>query len=112
QTVGNTYLSTFQALGGLGLLVGTVGLAAVLLRNVFERRRELALLGAIGYRRGHILTIIVAENLLLLVCGLALGGACAVVAIAPTVADRGGRVPVTGAGALLLLAVFLAGLVS
>ena len=32
--VENTYLSTFQTLGGLGLLLGTVGLAAVLLRNV------------------------------------------------------------------------------
>ena len=49
--VENTYLSTFQTLGGLGLLLGTVGLAAVLLRNVLERRRELALLGAVGYRR-------------------------------------------------------------
>ena len=51
--VENTYLSTFQTLGGLGLLLGTVGLATVLLRNVLERRRELALLGAVGYRRGH-----------------------------------------------------------
>jgi ABC-type lipoprotein release transport system permease subunit len=42
--VENTYLSTFQALGGLGLLLGTLGLAAVLLRNLLERRRELALL--------------------------------------------------------------------
>ena len=31
--VENTYLSTFQTLGGLGLLLGTVGLAAVLLRT-------------------------------------------------------------------------------
>ena len=38
--VENTYLSTFQMLGGLGLLLGTLGMAAVLLRNVFERRRE------------------------------------------------------------------------
>ena len=47
--VENTYLSTFQMLGGLGMLLGTLGLAAVLLRNVFERRRELALLRAVGY---------------------------------------------------------------
>ena len=46
--VENTYLSTFQALGGFGLLLGTVGLATVLMRNVLERRRELALLGAVG----------------------------------------------------------------
>ena len=43
--VQNTYLSTFQSLGGLGLLLGTLGLAAVQLRSVFERRGELALCG-------------------------------------------------------------------
>ena len=65
----NTYLSTFQTLGGLGLLLGTVGLATVLLRNVLERRRELALLGAVGYRRRHFLLMVMAENALLLAAG-------------------------------------------
>src|SRR6185503_7373614 len=102
HAVENTYLSTFQTLGGLGLLVGTVGLAAVLLRNVLERRRELALLGAVGYRRGHIFAIVVAENLALLVWGLVIGAVCAAIAIAPAVAERGGRLPATGSGALLL----------
>jgi len=32
--VENTYLATFQALGGLGLLLGALGLAVVLLRSV------------------------------------------------------------------------------
>ena len=62
HTVENTYLSTFQTLGGLGPARRHVGLAAVLLRNVLERRRELALLGAVGYRRGHMFTIVIAEN--------------------------------------------------
>ena len=52
--VENTYLSTFQALGGLGLLLGTIGLATVMFRNVLERRRELALLRAVGYDARHI----------------------------------------------------------
>ena len=112
HTVENTYLSTFQALGSLGLLVGTVGLAAVVLRNVLERRRELALLGAVGYGRRHIFTIVVAENLLLLAWGLAIGAASALVAIAPAALERGGRAPVASAGALLLVAVFFAGLIS
>ena len=112
HTIENTYLSTFKALGGLGLLVGTVGLAAVLLRNVLERRRELALLGAIGYRRGHIFAIVVAEHALLLAWGLAAGALCAVVAIAPAVVERGGTLPATGSAGLLVLAVFTAGLVS
>jgi putative ABC transport system permease protein len=110
--VENTYLSTFQTLGGLGLLLGTIGLAAVLLRNVLERRRELALLGAVGYSQPRILSIVVAENVLLLGWGLFIGTGCALVAIAPAVAERGGRVPTTTTGLLLLLAVFGAGLIS
>ena len=51
QQVENTYLSTFQALGALGLLLGTFGLGAVLVRNVLERRREVALLQAVGFER-------------------------------------------------------------
>ena len=112
HTVENTYLSTFQTLGGLGLLVGTLGLGAVVLRNVLERRRELALLGAVGYRRGHMFTIVLAENLLLLAAGLVIGAVCAAVAIAPAVVERGGRVPITASAALLVLAVFVAGVVS
>jgi ABC-type lipoprotein release transport system permease subunit len=110
--VENTYLSTFQALGGLGLVLGTIGLATVLLRNVLERRRELALLGAVGFRSGHVLTMVVAENVLLLGCGLVAGAVCAGLAIAPAVIERGGRVPVTSSGALLLFAVFITGLLS
>ena len=72
-----TYLSTFQMLGGLGLVLGTLGLGAVLLRNVLERRRELALLRALGYTRSDFLTMVVAENVLLLVGGLIIGALCA-----------------------------------
>jgi putative ABC transport system permease protein len=110
--VENTYLSTFQALGGLGLVLGTIGLATVLLRNVLERRRELALLGAVGFRGSHVLTMVVAENVLLLGCGLLAGAICAGLAIAPAIAERGGRFPVTSSGALLLFGVFITGLVS
>jgi ABC-type lipoprotein release transport system permease subunit len=110
--VENTYLSTFQTLGGLGLLLGTVGLAAILLRNVLERRRELALLGAVGYDRGRLFGIVIAESALLLAFGLAAGVLCALLAILPAAIDRGGRLP-AGAGLwLLLAAVFATGLVA
>jgi len=52
--VQNTYLSTFQSLGALGLLLGTFGLAAIQLRSVIERRGELALLRATGFTRGSL----------------------------------------------------------
>ena len=112
HAVENTYLSTFQTLGGLGLLVGTIGLAAVLLRNVLERRRELALLRAVGYSPGDLFAIILAENGVLLGWGLAAGALSALVAIAPAAIARGARLPLTTGGWLLLLAVLAAGLVS
>jgi ABC-type antimicrobial peptide transport system permease subunit len=99
--VENTYLSTFRALGGLGLLLGTVGLAAVLMRNVLERRRELALLRAAGYRPRHLFTMVLAENVYLLTMGLATGAGCAALATAPAVFARGGHVPVASLGVLL-----------
>jgi ABC-type lipoprotein release transport system permease subunit len=110
--VENTYLSTFQTLGGLGLLLGTVGLATVMLRNAVERRREMGLLGAVGYQRRHFLMMAAAENALLLTGGLIAGSLCAAVAIAPAVAERGGRMPLTAAGGLLIFAVLVVGLLS
>ena len=107
--VENTYLSTFQMLGGLGLVLGTLGMAAVLLRNVFERRKELALLRAVGYNSSHFTLMVVAENALLLFCGLVTGGVCALLAIAPMFFARGGRLPNISLG-FLLLAVLISGL--
>ena len=100
--VENTYLSTFQLLGGLGLVLGTLGMAAVLLRNVFERRRELALLRAVGYNSSHFALMVISENVLMLCCGLAIGFVCALLAIAPVFFERGGRLPNVSLGLLLL----------
>ena len=91
--VENTYLSTFQALGGLGLLVGTLGLAAVLARNVLERRRELGLLRAVGFTPGHLRTLVLSESLLLVGTGLVLGSTTALVAVLPALAGRGAALP-------------------
>jgi len=109
--VENTYLSTFQMLGGLGLVLGTFGMAAVLLRNVFERRRELALLRAVGYNSSHFAAMVITENVLMLCCGLAVGFICALLAIAPVLFERGGRLPNLSLG-LLLLAVLLSGAIA
>ena len=109
--VENTYLATFQTLGALGLLLGTLGLGTVLLRNVLERRRELALLRAVGYDTGHVSLMVLVENGLLLFGGLGAGTLSALVAIAPAWIERGGQFPIMSLGGLLL-AVALAGVVS
>jgi len=111
QAVENAYLSTFQSLGALGLILGTAGLATVLLRNVLERRRELALLRAVGYRRQILSVIIVAENVVLMVCGLACGTICALLAILPALHARGVTFPIAMVGAILV-SVLVVGLAS
>jgi len=106
--VENTYLSTFRSLGTLGLVLGTVGLAAILLRNVLERRRELALLRAVGYRPVNLTAMVLAENLLLLLLGLGTGTICALIAITPALSQRGGNLPIWSL-ALLLAAIVATG---
>lgn len=91
--VQNTYLSTFQMLGGLGLLVGTLGLAAVMIRNVLERRTEIAMLRAFGFRTTRIMWLIFAENTLLLIWGLTAGALSALIAMAPHLLGTGADVP-------------------
>ncbi len=81
--VENTYLSTFQALGGLGLLLGTLGLAVVMVRNVLERRAELALLQAVGFPALSMSWLVLAENLFLLVFGVLIGVLTASLAVLP-----------------------------
>jgi hypothetical protein len=103
--VENTYLSTFQTLGGLGLVLGMIGLVAIIARNVLERRRELALLGAAGFTGGDLRTLVVSEHLALVGAGLAIGLAAAFIAIAPVLAARGGGIPVLPLVWVVLVAV-------
>lgn len=79
----NTYLSTFQSLGALGLLLGTVGLATVQLRNVLERRAEIALLSGLGFPPSRVAGIVLFETAWLLVLGLCVGIISALLAVAP-----------------------------
>ncbi|HEX6904249.1 MAG TPA: ABC transporter permease [Thermoanaerobaculia bacterium] len=90
-----TYLQTFGALGGFGLLLGTLGLGIALLRGVIERRGELAALRAFGYRRRRLVWMITAENGFLLLLGVALGTAAGLLAVAPRLAAGGDTIPWT-----------------
>jgi hypothetical protein len=81
--VQNTYLRTFQSLGALGLLLGTIGLAVSQLRSVLERRRELAVLRAIGFTRKRLAAMVMSETASLLLAGIGCGALCAVLAVVP-----------------------------
>ena len=109
--VQNTYLSTFQSLGGLGLLLGTFGLAAVQLRNVVQRRGELALLAATGFRRARLAELVLLENALLLSAGLGYGLLAALVAVLPHWIRSAATIPWVWLGVTLAL-VFATGLLA
>ena len=81
RAVENTYISTFQSLGGLGVLLGTLGLALILFRNIIERRGELATLRAFGFRRQLLSRMLFLESCFLLAVGMLIGIVAGLVAI-------------------------------
>lgn len=109
--VQNTYLSTFQSLGGLGLLLGTLGLSAVQIRNVVQRRRELALMQATGFRTSQLSALVMREHALLLLGGLFVGTIAALVVVLPHLVVGGASVPFVSLLSTLALVVIV-GIVS
>ncbi len=93
NAVEDTYLSIFQALGGLGLVLGSVGMGVVVLRNVLERRGELALLRAVGFSRRSLQWLVLSEHWSLLALGLAGGVVSALLAVLPALRSPAAQVP-------------------
>jgi ABC-type antimicrobial peptide transport system permease subunit len=93
NTVENTYLSIFAVLGGMGLLLGSAGLGVIVLRNVLERRAELALLRAVGFSAPALHRLVFAEHALLLLLGLGVGIISALIAVLPALQSPGAEVP-------------------
>ncbi|MGB2819546.1 MAG: ABC transporter permease, partial [Phycisphaerae bacterium] len=91
--VQNSYLSIFAALGGLGLLLGSAAMGIVVLRNVLERRGELALMRAVGFAKGQLQWMVLCEHWALLALGLASGVVSAVVAVLPALISPDASVP-------------------
>jgi ABC-type antimicrobial peptide transport system permease subunit len=111
HAVENTYLSTFQTLGGLGLLLGTTGLGIILLRNVIERRGELAAMRAFGFQRKFLATMVVAENAFLLGIGILTGTIAGAITAAPHLLQDLSGLPWLSLSLTLLL-VFIVGMIS
>ena len=93
NTVENTYLSIFGLLGGLGLILGTVGLGLVVFLNVLDRRGEMAMLRAVGFDKKMLMQMVLYEHGGLMLAGLLGGVAAALVAIGPVLRSPGAEAP-------------------
>lgn len=93
QGVQNTFLAAFQALGTLGLLLGTAGVAAVQVQNAIERAGSLALLRALGFTVRRVRLVLVGETLAAVGLGLLAGTAAACLAVWPALAAGSAGVP-------------------
>ena len=109
NAVENTYLSIFQLLGGLGLILGSLGLGLVVLRNVLDRRGELAMMQAVGLNKIALKRMVLYEHGALGLCGLACGLIAALVAVSPALSSPAAQVPYLSL-AIIILAIAITGL--
>ena len=83
--VENTYLSIFLLLGGLAMILGTIGLGISLARNLIDRIQEFGVMRSIGFEKSKVSWIIIKEYLFLLFLGTLTGSIAAIIATLPSV---------------------------
>src|SRR5438876_696100 len=71
--IGQSFLGIFEAFLALGLVVGIAGLGIISIRSVVERRKEIGVLRAMGYRKNMILAAFVLENSYVALLGILIG---------------------------------------
>jgi putative ABC transport system permease protein len=72
-SVGQSFLGIFEGFLALGLVVGIAGLGIIAIRSVVERRKEIGILRAIGFRKKMILTSFLLENSYVALLGIMIG---------------------------------------
>ena len=71
--VRNTYIQIFQAIGVLGIALGSVGLAAIVIRHIIERRSQLAVMRAYGFKQSSLNRQVFWEHMSIVLIGLFIG---------------------------------------
>lgn len=71
--IGQSFLGVFEAFLALGLVVGIAGLGIISIRSVVERRKEIGMLRAIGFRKRMVLAAFFLENSYVALLGILIG---------------------------------------
>ena len=89
NSVENTYISIFNVLGGLGVILGAAGLGIVTARNLSERRNEFSQLHQIGISRKIIRSLIFRETRQFILWASGIGLVAAIISILPVLPKTG-----------------------
>jgi len=90
--VTNTYLSVFTVLGAFGMIMGVAGLGFVLRQNYNYRKRDFAMMLAVGFNERRIRKMVISEQLIFLSAGIITGFAGALTATLPSL-EKGTGIP-------------------
>ena len=71
--VQNSYISIFETLGMLGLVLGSSGLCLIVIHNINDRKEEFSVLMALGQSSRRIQLDLIKEHLTLFISGLSFG---------------------------------------
>ena len=89
HSVENTYISIFNVLGGLGVILGAAGLGLVTARNLAERRHEFTQLHQLGISRKIIRSLVFRETRQFILWAVGIGLVAAIVSILPSLPKTG-----------------------
>ncbi len=104
--VENTYIAIFHVLGGLGMILGSVGVGVVTARNLVERRSEFEILRVLGISEAGRKAIVMKEVATLIRWGLGIGAVSSALAVLPLLGDK---VSILDLGWMLGLLVLMGG---
>ncbi len=78
-SIQNSFFDLFNSYLSLGLIIGIVGLSIVTLRSVYERRHEIGMMRAIGFKRRAVLVSFLGEATFIASSGIFVGSAMGIV---------------------------------
>lgn len=105
--VENTYITIFNILGGLGIILGSVGVGIVTARNLVERREEFETLHKLGISKAIRDTIVKKELRSMIAWGLGIGLLSALIAVIPVL---GGTIGILDLVWMIALVAIMAGI--
>lgn len=86
--VENTYIAIFHVLGGLGMILGSIGVGVVTARNLVERRSEFEILRVLGISQEARKGIVMKEVATLIAWGLGIGAVSSALAVLPLLGEK------------------------